>query len=117
MNANFKQLFLDKIILGSILGGVFFSLLHLLFLLAFLQRLPLFVPLFNQMPWGEERLATKAQTFIPLLIATGVLIGNCVLSAVLYQKMPLIARFLCLTGFLVTLLAFIVIIRTVLIII
>lgn len=117
MKKNFKDLLEDKIIFGSIAASTFFCVLHLFFLIFYLSKLPIIIPLYNQMPWGEARLATKLQIFIPLLISFFIVISNFVYSYFIYNKMPLIARFLCMTSFLVTFFSFMLIIRTVLIII
>lgn len=116
MNARYKELITDKIVLGSILGGIILCVFHLLFLVLFLSKLPIFLPLFNQLPWGEARLATKTESFIPLGIAVVVLASNAIGALFLYQKMPLVSRFLCVTSLLVSVFSFVIIIRTILIV-
>ncbi|QQG40878.1 MAG: hypothetical protein HYV37_00960 [Candidatus Levyibacteriota bacterium] len=117
MRKNFKDLLEDKIIFGSIALSAFFCILQLFFLLFYLPKFPPVIPLYNQMPWGEERLATKSQIFIPLLMSVFIVISNFFCSYFIYNKMPLVARFLCMTSFLVAFFSFILIIRTVFIII
>lgn len=117
MNEHFKKLFTDKFVLLSCFGTVAFILFHGLFLLLFFQKLPPIVPLFNQMPWGEARFAPKIQIFIPLGIAVSFLLLNVFVSAFICLTHPLATRLLSATSFLIALFAFIVIIRTVLIIV
>ncbi len=116
MNASIKQLFSDKIIFASALFSFILLFFHGLFALLSFAKLPAFIPLFNQMPWGETRLGTKIQIFIPFGVATVIWISNCIAMFFIYNKMPLVARFLAATSFLVSLLALFVIMRTILII-
>lgn len=117
MNEHFKKLFMDKFVLLSCFGTLAFILFHGLFLLLFFQKLPPIVPLFNQMPWGEARFAPKIQVSIPLGVATVFLFMNLFVSAFLSLSHPLATRLLAATSFLIALFAFIIIIRTVLIVI
>lgn len=117
MNVNFKAILADKIVLSAYLGGVFISFFHFIFLLFSMPHLPPFIPLFNQMPWGQTRLATKTEILIPLVLGVSILVGNYVGASIFYQRLPLVARFLSITGFLTAFFAFVVIIRTILIIV
>ncbi len=116
MNESIKQLFTDKIIFVSALFAFILLFFHGFFALLSFSKLPSFIPLFNQMPWGETRLGTKIQMFIPFGIATSIWISNCVAMLLIYNKMPLVARLLAVTSFLVSLLALFVIVRTILIV-
>lgn len=116
MNVSIKQLFADRILARSFFVGIFLVLFQLLFIVLSFAKLPPFIPLFNQMPWGEERLGTKIQIFIPVGVALAVFIGNFIATFSLYTKMPLLCRFLSLTSLLVALFALILIVRTILII-
>jgi len=117
MNADFKKLFTDKFVLFSCIGALALIVFHGLFLLLYFQKLPPLIPLFNQMPWGQARFASKTEIFLPLGISVSFLLVNTIISSVLCLMLPLATRLLCATSFLIALFAFIVIIRTVFIII
>lgn len=117
MKLSIKELFSDKTFLIFFIGSIFFIIIHLIFVLATIKNLPPFVPLFNQMPWGETRLGEKIQIFIPISIAFLFCISNFLISGYFYKSLPLVCRFLAVTSFLISFLAFLLVVRTVLIII
>jgi hypothetical protein len=102
----------DKIIRWAIRGSIVLLIYHLAYILISLQRIPPIVPLFNQMPWGEARLAPKFAIFIPFGISFGIFIMNIIIASVLYTKMPLIARIVSITSLLVCMLGAVFIFRT-----
>lgn len=117
MNVRIKNLFADNIVLVSFIGVAAMLFLYVIFLLLMFQRLPPVVPLFNQVPWGEGRLATKMQLFLPFGIASAIIIINTGIMFFFSTDTPLVTRLVCLTNFLVTLFALLLVIRTVLILI
>ncbi|MCL5433062.1 MAG: hypothetical protein M1524_03015 [Patescibacteria group bacterium] len=117
MKGFFKNAFTDKIIFASFFGTIVFILLAVAVVFFSYEKMPPFVPLFNQMPWGEGRLAVKSQIFIPIFIAIIFSGINFTLFSTIYQKMPLVGRLIFATGFLVSFLIFLFIVRTVQIII
>lgn len=86
------------------------------FILFFYGRLPPFVPVFNQLPWGEERLGTPIAIFIPILTAFLIFILNLATSALIYKSIPLVSRMLAGTSLLVAALTFLFVIKTVILI-
>lgn len=113
MNAFFKDLFVDKVIAGSFLCALFFSTVTALAVGITFTKLPPFIPLFNQMPWGEARLGTREQIFFPFAIALFILGVNIILIKVLYGNMPLLSRILSITSLLIVFFAFLFTIRTI----
>ncbi|MEK7571093.1 MAG: hypothetical protein AAB553_02355 [Patescibacteria group bacterium] len=114
MKKLFKHVWDDKIIkwgMGSAAIVFFFSLI---ILAIFYWNLPPYLPVYNQMPWGEERLATKYEIILPQLIAFSFFVLNFSLSRKLYDKMPLISRMLSITTLLTMLLSFVFLVRTLL---
>ncbi len=97
---------------GLILSGIFL-LLNIVSIGIFYFSLPPLVPVFNQMPWGEKRLGIKLTIALPAILATSFLFLNFFTSANLYGKTPLLSRILSITAFLVSLLSFIFVARTV----
>jgi hypothetical protein len=96
--------------------GMTFSLLLLFFQAVVLAisyfKLPPVVPLFNQLPWGQERLGTKYEIFLPLAMTAVFFLFNYLLLVKLYSNMPLVSRILGITTLLASLLSFILIVRT-----
>ena len=112
MKEIYKHITIDKIIRWGMLTAVILFFLHGIFLAIFFTSLPPVVPLYNQMPWGEPRLASKIELILPLILTAGFLLSNYFIIAKLYATMPLVARIISVTTLLISLLAFIFIIRT-----
>lgn len=113
MKELFEKVNTDRIIKLSTYFSLGFILLHLIFILFLYNFLPPFLPLYNQMPWGEERIGTKIEIFIPLIITSSLFPINFLVSMWLYEKMPLVSRILNITSVLICVLSFIFIMRTI----
>lgn len=103
----------DRIIRLGFAFSFIFAALSLAFILINFSSLPPLLPLFNQLSWGEQRLGTKEQIFIPVAISFGILIINFSFSQFIYQKTPLVARILCGTSVCVSFFAFLFITHTI----
>lgn len=77
------------------------------------SQLPPFIPLYNQMPWGEERLGAREHIGIPIIIALIALFLNSLLSLLLYKKIPLVSRVLSVTSLLICFLTLLLVVRTI----
>ncbi|MEK7450573.1 MAG: hypothetical protein AAB662_01380 [Patescibacteria group bacterium] len=75
------------------------------------RNLPPFIPIFNQLPWGEQRLGSTATIFIPPLIAFLVFICNIIIAELAYEKIPLVSRMLATVSLLAEILIFLFIIK------
>jgi hypothetical protein len=106
-------LFADKIVrMGSMISLLFiFATLGIIAF--FYANLPPVAPIYNQMPWGEARLGTKIEIFLPLLLAVTFFVVNLIFGLFVYQKMPLVSRTLSITGLLLLIIAFIFTFRTI----
>lgn len=113
MSGFFNTLFADKIILLSFMLAISILLTTLFLILLFYKQLPPLLPLFNQLPWGETRLGTKEQLFIPFAIASIILFTNPFLCVGIYKEMPLVSRILSISAFIVALLTLLFTIRTI----
>lgn len=83
-------------------------------LIAFYYRdLPPFIPIFNQLPWGEQRLGPTATIFIPPLIAFAIFIANIIIAELEYKKIPLVSRMLATVSLLAGVLILLFIIKVV----
>ena len=108
----FKYYKTDKIIkLSFLISGslLFCEIIYILFLYSFL---PPYIPIFNQLPWGEERLGAKIEIFFALIITMIFFIFNFFLLNQLYEKMPLIARMIAITTLLICIISSIFTLQT-----
>ncbi|MBI2442905.1 MAG: hypothetical protein HYV40_03270 [Candidatus Levybacteria bacterium] len=114
MNGHVKTLTADKITRVALLLTIVLFLFQTGYILAFYQQLPPVIPLFNQLPWGIDRLGTRLSIFLPLSIAIICAVINFVVASIIYTVMPLVARVMGVTSFLLALLCFIFVVRTIL---
>jgi len=113
MKKYFKKLIEDKLV--SRLYIITFLLLGLTFVIILINytKLPPLLPIFNQFPWGKERLAATPGVFIPPLIVLFYFFLNLVLSALSYEKYPILGRIFAVTTTLISLLTLLFVIRTI----
>lgn len=116
MREHFKTLTADNITRSMMATTIVLFVVQLGFILFFYQNLPPVIPIFNQLPWGVERLGTQLSIFLPFIIALICSVTNFTLASITYDTMPLVARMLGVTSFLVSLLCLIFTIRTILLI-
>ena len=112
MNATFKQVLNDKIIRWGMRLSLFLLILEILSVAIVYYSLPPFLPLFNQMPWGESRLGTNVEIFLPPIISGSFLLLNFFLLTRFYEGMPLVSRMLSITSLLIAILSCIFIMQT-----
>ena len=103
----FKYVKTDKIIKWSFQLSTVLLLCQIIYTAFSYFSLPPLVPLFNQLPWGEDRLGQKYEIFIPCALTLLFLVGNLLLINTLYEKLPLLSRLLSITTFLIATLSFI----------
>ena len=113
MKEFFKDIRGDKTARFGFLGACILSHLTFFYVLLTYRNLSPFIPIFNQLPWGEQRLGITLTIFIPILIDWLIIILNLFISVLLYQKMPLVSRMLAITTFVVTTLTFLFVVKTV----
>jgi hypothetical protein len=117
MNELFKYIKADKIIKWGMILASLILILETAYILIVYTSLPPFLPLFNQMPWGENRLGEKIEIFLPIVITVAFFGVNVLLLARLYTRMPLASRVLSITTLLITILSCIFVVRTLLLIV
>ncbi|MCL4415398.1 MAG: hypothetical protein M1365_01660 [Actinobacteria bacterium] len=113
MNELFKVIKDDKIIQRSFMISAGLIAVAVIYSLIYYRSLPPFIPLYNQLPWGEQRLANTIGVFIPSLISLLILMLNFFLSSFIYLRNPLLSRILAITSFLIAILTLLFTIRTV----
>lgn len=102
MNARIKKLFTDGIQLWSFLLSIFFLLVAIVLVGFFYKQLPPFLPLYNKMAWGYERLGHTWEVIVPFGVALLFFFSNFFIAAYSETKVPLLARFLGLTTIAIT---------------
>jgi hypothetical protein len=113
MKGQFRKINSDKIIRMSTYISFGLLSLQLIYILVYYFYLPPYLPLYNQMPWGEERIGHKIEIFLPIIITVSFFALNIFISLQLYEKMPLVSRVLCITSLLISILTFIFVVQTV----
>ncbi len=113
MKEFFKDVKNDRIISRGYLLTFLFLLITIIYVFFYYSKLPLFIPLFNQLPWGEQRLIATFGIFIPIIIAIIITIFNFFFSSFIYKNNPLVPRILTLTNLLISITTLLFIIRTI----
>jgi|SRR3990167_400284 len=117
MKKYFKYLKQDKLLLRLFILSFLIIVLTFVYIVLFYSKLPPLLPVFNQLPWGVQRLSITPGIFIPSIIVIVILIINIFLAAISYEKSPLIARIFAVTSFLTALLTLLFVMRTITLII
>lgn len=102
MREFFKPARTDKIISRAFLASCFMIGITLLYIVLRFFSLPPFIPIFNQLPWGDNRIGPKIFIFIPTAITILIMAGNITLSSYMYDKSPLLSRIFAVTSLLAT---------------
>ncbi|CAN5189806.1 hypothetical protein BH09PAT1_BH09PAT1_4590 [soil metagenome] len=113
MNGLIKFLSSDRTIWLSIITSMCFIVVSIFLTGLFYRNLPPLIPLFNQLPWGTDRLIDKVGLIIPSIIGLVILISNAFSTRYIYDKMPITARMLNVTTVIITLLGLVFVFRTI----
>ena len=111
MNGLIKHLSSDKTVWWSVIFSLAILVLTLFFVLLFYRALPPVIPIFNQLPWGTERLSTKLALLLPPGVAFVILIINVFMTNLISEKLPVVARMLTITTLLIALLTIVFVFR------
>lgn len=107
----------DKLTFRGFLVSFLLILITAVYILVNYTKLPPFLPVFNQLPWGNDRLTSTPGIFIPVAVFAFIFIFNVIFSSIVYSKNPLIARVLAAVTLLIAIINFLFIIRTLIVII
>ena len=113
MKEFFKDIKSDKTIILVSLTNVFSIIAAVIFILFFYNHLPPFIPVFNQLPWGEKRLGVTFTIFIPVLAALLILVINMFIASKIYTKIPLVSRMLVAISLLIAIITFLFVVKTI----
>ena len=106
----------DKLTFRGFLLSFILIILTVLYILINFRNLPPLIPIFNQLPWGFERLTESWGIFIPVAVLGIIFIFNIIFTSVVYAKNPLIARIVAATTLLLVVMNFIFVVRTILVV-
>jgi len=106
----------DKTIAFAFFINIFFIVATIVFILVTYGRLPPFIPIFNQLPWGQERLGKTFTIFVPVVVSLLIFSINLLMSSIIYKKIPLIARMLAAISLLTSILTFLFVVKTIILI-
>src|SRR3989344_7432741 len=106
MKGKFKLFFSDNLLFVSSTSSFFVFMLTFFLVVIFYPHIPPFIPMFNSMPWGEQRLASSLVLFaFPFLFAS-VIVINSLLAFFLYSRYTLASRMLSMSSALFVFLGF-----------
>jgi len=117
MKEFFEDIYQDKTITFAFFINIFFIVVASIFILVTYGRLPPFIPIFSQLPWGQERLGKTFTIFVPVLVSLLIFSINLLMSSIIYKKIPLIARMLAAISLLTSILTFLFVVKTIMLII
>jgi len=113
MREFFRDIKSDKLTYRGFIATFIFILLPLPYILFNYRNLPPLLPIYNQLAWGEPRVAATWEVFIPSIISITLFIINLIISSALYKKNPLIPRILVVVSFLIAVLTLLFVFRTI----
>ncbi|HRN96331.1 MAG TPA: hypothetical protein PLD54_02710 [Candidatus Levybacteria bacterium] len=116
MKKTINILLSDNIIKMS--AGISFTVLLVCTILiaVFYTKLPPYIPFFNSLPWGTQRLFSSIGViFLPIIFLVIILLNNA-LSAYLYSQHALMARMVSFNGLLFVILGFLAYVQIVLLV-
>jgi hypothetical protein len=103
----------DKLAFRGFFISFLLTLFTVIYILINYSKLPPFIPIFNQLPWGNERLTAPLGIFIPPIIFGFIFIFNIIFTSLVYNKSPLIARMVAAVTLILAFMNFLFIIRTI----
>lgn len=107
----FDSIIADRITRIATVVSVVLIIITLIYTLIIYGGLPPYLPIFNQLGWGDPRLGENYLIFLPILLSLFVVIVNIFLASFFYVSMPLVSRIITITSLLVSALTLIFIVR------
>ena len=103
----------DKLTYRGFIISFFVGIFTLFIIIVAFKSLPPFIPIFNQLPWGEQRLTETVGIFIPLVVFAFIFVFNLSFTSLIYSKNPLIARIVAAVTLILAIMNFIFIAKTI----
>jgi len=104
MRENFKLIISDQFVRISLVLSLLFIIPLIIIIIVSYANLPPFIPFYNSMPWGEERLAPSTVAIFLPLILFAIFAGNILQAVSFYSKYVLVSRIVLFNCFLFLLL-------------
>lgn len=114
--AKLGHLWLDKVILRSLIISCFLIIVQISIIFIFLPKLPAKVPLFYSRPWGETQLASSQSLLLLPLISSLFLTINTVAASYLVDKKRFLSSCSVLTGLIISMLLLITLVEIIIVI-
>ena len=113
-----NEIIKDRITFNIFLLSLLVGIAHLIYIFINYKNIPPFLPIFNQLPWGNERLTQTNGIFIPIFLFLCVYIFNFCFVLFLYKRNnPLLGRVIASVTLLLSVMSFIFILKTILLVI
>jgi hypothetical protein len=103
----------DKLTFRGFIISFLVGIFTLLVVIVVFKSLPPFIPIFNQLPWGEQRLTETVGIFIPLVVFAFIFVFNLSFTSLVYSKNPLIARIVAAVTLIIAIMNFVFIAKTI----
>ena|ERR1035437_6518126 len=103
----------DKLTFRGFAISFLLTFFAFLYIAANYTNLPPLIPIFNQLPWGDNRLTPTLGIFIPIVIFIIIFIFNILFTSIVYSKNPLIARFVAAVTLILAMMNLLFIIKTI----
>lgn len=116
MKERFKSLYQDNFCRITMYLYLILFLVSIFFLIFKWPSLPLELPLFYSLPWGEEQLGAPFELLILPIFSLLFMLLNLLLATYVFLEEPLLARILSLAGLGVSFLGIIALIRIILLV-
>lgn len=113
MKKVFESIKKDKIISRGFTLSLVLIVIGFVYAVLNYRFLPPYLPLFNQLPWGEQRIVQTPGIFIPIAVSLFIFLFNIVFSSLIYKNSPLLSRITAATTLVITILTLLFIIRTI----
>ncbi|MGA2967737.1 MAG: hypothetical protein ABSD69_01010 [Candidatus Levyibacteriota bacterium] len=101
----------DKLAYRGFLISFLLMILTIVYILVNYSNLPPFIPIFNQLPWGNDRLTPTLGIFISTTILGLIFLFNIAFTSIVYSKSPLIARMVAAVTLIIAVMNFLFIIK------
>lgn len=112
-----KNIKADKLTYRGFIFSLLLTVLTTGYILLYYSKIPPFVPIFNQLPWGPQILVPTPGIFIPVIVFVFLFVFNIIFTSIVYSKSPLIGRIVAGVTLLIAAINFVFAVRTVLLII
>ena len=103
----------DKLTFRGFIISSLLTFFTFLYIAIYYSSLPPLIPIFNQLPWGNNRLTPTVGIFIPIIVFIVIFIFNVLFTSAIYSKSPLLARLVAAVTLILAMMNFLFIIRTV----